>query len=161
MSELQQAFQADSPAERIVERGEALVRIVDTTQMQVAIQRPRDEAKILKAAVASIALYPEQAEASIYAKPVGRDDKGVMQWARELSIRAAEDLMNRWSNSAWSGDVIEETQEGARIAAVAVWSLALPALAPAQDESPLPEGNAYVRSVIGECVASRRSRTSV
>lgn len=35
-----------------------------------------------------------------------------------------------------------------RIAIVAVWSLALPVLAPALDE-PLPEGNAYVRSVIG------------
>jgi len=37
----------------------------------------------------------------------------------------------------------------ARIALAAVWSMALPALAPAQDEPPLPEGNAYVRSVLG------------
>ncbi len=37
----------------------------------------------------------------------------------------------------------------ARIAILAVWSIALPAFALAQDEGPLPEGNAYVRSVIG------------
>lgn len=37
----------------------------------------------------------------------------------------------------------------ARIAAVAVWSLALPVSAPAQEGTPLPEGNAFVRSVIG------------
>jgi hypothetical protein len=36
----------------------------------------------------------------------------------------------------------------ARIAIAAVWSLALPALAPAQDDPPLPEGNAYVRGVL-------------
>ena len=32
---------------------------------------------------------------------------------------------------------------------VAVWSIALPAFASAQDDNALPEGNAYVRSVIG------------
>ncbi len=37
----------------------------------------------------------------------------------------------------------------ARIASVAVWSMAFAAFALAQDEAPLPEGNAYVRSVIG------------
>ena len=37
----------------------------------------------------------------------------------------------------------------ARIAIVAVWSIALPAFASAQDDNALPEGNAYVRSVIG------------
>ena len=36
----------------------------------------------------------------------------------------------------------------ARIATVAIWSLALAAPVFAQDEPPLPEGNAYVRSVI-------------
>ena len=36
-----------------------------------------------------------------------------------------------------------------RIASVAVWSLALALPATAQEERPLPEGNAYVRSVIG------------
>lgn len=37
----------------------------------------------------------------------------------------------------------------ARIAIAAVWLFALTAPATGQDESPLPEGNAYVRSVIG------------
>ena len=37
----------------------------------------------------------------------------------------------------------------ARIAFVAVWSIALAAPSPAQDQTALPEGNAYVRSAIG------------
>ena len=37
----------------------------------------------------------------------------------------------------------------ARIAVLAVWSIALAAFASAQDDNALPEGNAYVRSVIG------------
>jgi len=104
--------------ERILEEGNALVRLENTTQMQVAIQRPRDEAGILAAALKELDLYPSMAEEAIYNKPVGKDDNGVMKYAEGLSIRTAESLANRWKNSAYGGQILSQDEEGCKIAAV-------------------------------------------
>ena len=109
---------AKADNEELVAGGEQLYRLENTTQLMIAISRPRDEAKILASALAELELYPSQAEEAIYCKPVGKDKNGVMKFARDLSIRAAESLALRWSNSAWEWGVVGEDEMTATICAV-------------------------------------------
>lgn len=94
----------DNPQTEILASGAALVRLENMTQMQMAIQRPRDEKAILQAALAELDTYPSMAFEAIYEKPVG-DGKT----ASGLSIRAAESLANRWSNSAHGVEQMKES----------------------------------------------------
>lgn len=102
----------------LVAQGATLVKLENDTQMAIAVQRPRDEAKILGAALKELDLYPSMAKEAIYVKPVGKDDSGQMKTAEGLSIRAAESLANRWDNSSWGTTIIAEDEESATIAAV-------------------------------------------
>ena len=106
-----------SMGEQLVAQGNALVKLENMTQMQVSIQRPRDEVKILSASLKELETYPSMAEEAIYRKPVGKEGNE-MKYAEGLSIRAAESLANRWSNSAYGCDIISEDKEGVTIAAV-------------------------------------------
>jgi hypothetical protein len=103
--------------ERIISGGAALVKLENETQMMLAIQQPRDETKILSAALKELEIYPSLAEEAIYNKPVGKKD-GVMQYAEGLSIRTAESLANRWKNSAYGVDIVEEDDDTVTIGAV-------------------------------------------
>jgi hypothetical protein len=107
-----------SAGESIVAAGNTLVRLENSTQMAVSVQRPRDEGAILMAALKELELYPSMAEEAIYSKPVGKDDSGKMTYAEGLSIRAAESLANRWKNSAFGVDLVSEDEDTATIAAV-------------------------------------------
>lgn len=104
--------------EKLVAAGNTLVRLENDTQMAVSIQRPRDEMKILASALRELDLYPSMAEEAIYNKPVGKDDRGAKVYAEGLSIRTAESLANRWSNSAFGADIVSEDDDAATIAAV-------------------------------------------
>ena len=105
-------------AAEIVASGQSLARLENTTQMQVAVVRKRDEAAILKGALRELELYRTCAEQAIYTKPVGRDKQGRMKYVRGPSIRMAEDLANRWGNNAWAIEITGETEEGCMLVAV-------------------------------------------
>jgi hypothetical protein len=105
------------PAE-LVASGETIIRLENQTQMAIAVQRPRNEPQILSDALKELDLYPSMAREAIYVKPVGKDDKGDMKFAEGLSIRAAESLGNRWSNSSYGTAIIGEDEESIKIAAV-------------------------------------------
>jgi hypothetical protein len=98
--------------EQLVAQGATLVRLENTTQMSVAIQRPRDEREILRKSLAELDIYPSLAKEALYSKPVGKDpETGKQRFADGLSIRAAESLGNRWQNSAYACEISEETDE--------------------------------------------------
>jgi len=129
-AEIVPGIMGETPNE-LLAGGSALVRLENHTQMQIAVQRPRDEAKILKAALAELETYPSAAEEAVYHKPVGRADEcpkckaktwyketcercGAevpMKYAEGLSIRAAENLACRWSNSAWAAEILADDGE--------------------------------------------------
>jgi hypothetical protein len=111
-------LQEQSAQERVIEKGNTLVKLENTTQMSIAIQQPRNELTILQSALKELETYPSMAEEAIYSKPVGKDDSGKMKHAEGLSIRTAESLANRWKNSAYGGDIVSEDEESATIAAV-------------------------------------------
>ena len=103
----------------LVAGGATLVKLENTTQMQVATQRPRNEDKVLSAALAELERYPSMADEAIYSKPVGKDpDTNAMKYVEGLSIRAAESLANRWTNSAYACDIVGEDQMTITIAAI-------------------------------------------
>jgi len=102
----------------LVSDGNTLVKLENTTQMQVSVQRPRDESKILSASLKELDTYPSMAREALYVKPVGKDDKGEMKSVEGLSIRAGESLANRWTNSAYGCELVSEDDESALIAGV-------------------------------------------
>lgn len=126
-------------AGEILRAGGALVRLENETQMQIAVQRPRDEVLILKSALAELDTYPDAAEEAIYSKPVGRLPEcpkcgaethyrekcgkcGAdvpQKFAEGLSIRAAESLANRWRNSSFGAQIVAD--DGTIVDGVAVF----------------------------------------
>lgn len=107
-----------SVGSELVAQGASLIRLENTTQIQISMQNPRDEAKILGDALKELDLYPSMAEEVLYSKPVGKDENNKMKYAEGLSIRTAESLANRWKNSAYGCDIVSEDAEGVILAAV-------------------------------------------
>lgn len=68
----------------------AIMRLENENIMSLAAARPRDHKKIREDLLAQIDAYPSFARDVIYSKPVGKDQQGRMQYARGLSVRAAE-----------------------------------------------------------------------
>ena len=118
--------------------GEALVKLENTVQMQIAIANKRDEKAILKAAMDELETYAACAEQAIYSKPVGRSAScpsceadisfakvcpkcgkpNPQTFARGLSIRAAESLANRWDNSSWGCQQVADDGNSVTIVAI-------------------------------------------
>jgi hypothetical protein len=105
--------------EALVAQGMSIVRLENNTQMQVAVARPRDESKILGSALKELDLYPSMAEEALYMKPVGKNpDTKKMTYAEGLSIRTAESLANRWTNSSFGCEIVAEDDFTVQLAGV-------------------------------------------
>lgn len=107
-----------SDTAEMVSTGMSLIRLENSTQMMVAVQRPRDEGKILDACLRELILYRSLAEEALYSKPVGKDDHGKMKYAEGLSIRSAESLANRWGNNAYGCEITADDDDSATLSAV-------------------------------------------
>ena len=104
--DFKQEMVVEGDAADLLQSGNALVRLENTTQMTIAVQRPRNETQVLASALATLATYPDAAEEAVYNKPVGFEG-GKQNYAEGLSVRAAEDLMQRWGNCAAGVDIVE------------------------------------------------------
>jgi hypothetical protein len=112
-------YDDSNPQTALVAAGNTLVRLENDTQIQVSVQRPRDEVKILTAALKELEIYPSMAEEALYIKPVGKNaETGKMSYAEGLSIRTAESLANRWTNSAYGCEILGEDENVVNLAAV-------------------------------------------
>lgn len=70
----------------------ALMRIENDNIQAMAVARPRDLQAVKEDILGQLKTFPAIAEDLIYSRPVGKDDDGVEQFARNLSVRAAEML---------------------------------------------------------------------
>ena len=70
----------------------AMMRLENDNIQAMAVARPRDYQEIKQAVLDQIKAFPAFASQIIYCKPVGKNDAGKQQFARSLSIRAAECL---------------------------------------------------------------------
>ena len=111
--------ETETAGEALVAQGNTIVRLENTVQMQVAIQHPRKEDMILAAALKELDLYPSMAEEALYMKPVGTNpDTKKMTYAEGLSIRTAESLANRWTNSSFGCEIVGEDEDTVQLAGV-------------------------------------------
>lgn len=83
-----------------------LIKMENETIMAAASVRPRNNQAVMRELLDQIEAYPSFAESVMYAKPIGKDQSGQMQFARGLSIRAAEAIA-----AAWGYNRIEQTVE--------------------------------------------------
>lgn len=94
--------------------GNTIVRLENSTQMAVSVQRPRNNKAVLAEALEVLDLSSALVESAIYSKPVGKDkDTGKMKYAEGLSIRAAEELRRIYGNNSAGTTVIRD--EGTEI----------------------------------------------
>lgn len=107
-----------TPQTALLKQGASIIRLENTEQLSVAVQRPRDPEKIMNAALKSLDIYPAFAEKAHYLKPVGKDRDGNQKYAEGLSIRAAESLRCLWDNSAISCEVIAEDDTSVTLSCV-------------------------------------------
>jgi len=71
---------------------QTLVKMENESIASMAVARPRNMKAIMADLTEQLDAFPVFAESAVYVKPVGKDDRGQMQYARGLSIRAAEAL---------------------------------------------------------------------
>ena len=84
----------------------AMIRIENDTIQALAAAHPRNHQKIKESLLAQVDAYPAFAKEAIYDKPVGKDAAtGVMQFARGLSIRAAEAIAEAYGFCRVRADV--------------------------------------------------------
>lgn len=104
-----------SGAESLVAQGVALIRIENETMMQVAVQRPRDEAAVVKGALSELDLVPEEAQKAYYSIPYReRQQDGSVKITKVEgpSIKAAMTLARRWGNCTTGARILQEDKEG-------------------------------------------------
>jgi hypothetical protein len=106
----------DSDAAELVRQGSALMRVENESMLLVATQRPRDEAKVLKAAIAELELVPEEASKAYYSIPFRDKVPGTRQVritkVEGPSIKAAMALARRWGNCSATARVLNEDVDG-------------------------------------------------
>ena len=73
-----------------------LIKVENDTITSLAMMKPRDHRAVMRDLCDQIEAYPTFAESVLYAKPIGKDKSGRMQFARGLSIRAAEAIASAW-----------------------------------------------------------------
>ncbi len=93
-----------------VQQGATIVQIENDTQRTIAIQRPRDEEKVLRDALKELELYPQFAEKAYYVIPYKdrSDGQEKIVNVEGPSIKAAMALGRRWGNAANGGRIIGE-----------------------------------------------------
>ena len=93
-----------------VQQGATIVQIENDTQRTIAIQRPRDEEKVLRDALKELELYPQFAEKAYYVIPYKDRSEGGEKIVNVEgpSIKAAMALGRRWGNAANGGRIIGE-----------------------------------------------------
>ena len=101
----------------LVQAGEMVMRIENDSLMQVAIQRPRDEQKVLDGALKELELVPEEAASAYYAIPFKTPD-GQQQIVEGPSIKAAMALARRWGNCSAAARVLSEDATGINVEGV-------------------------------------------
>lgn len=94
-----------------------LLKLENENIQSLAQAKPRDYQSIKEDLVAQLKAYPSFARTVIYTKPVGRDAQGKMQYARGLSIRAAEAIAEAYKYNRVSSTVTPLDEDTVRVEA--------------------------------------------
>ena len=105
----------------LVSQGAALMRIENDTMLQVAVQRPRDEQKIVKGALAELDIVPEEAKAAYYSIPFKERQPGggfKMVKVEGPSVKAAMALARRWGNCTATARILNDAVDALELEGV-------------------------------------------
>lgn len=108
-------------AASLVAQGVTLMRIENESMLAVAIQRPRDEKKVLKAAIEELHMVPEEAKRAYYSIPYRErqpDGNQKMVNIEGPSVKASMALARRWGNCSVTARSLNEDATGADLAGV-------------------------------------------
>lgn len=94
----------------MVEQGLRVVRIENETQQLLAIQRPRDEARIMEKSMQELQLSPDFAKTAFYSIPY-KNEWGGITLVEGPSIKAAMALARRWGNNANGARVVDDLED--------------------------------------------------
>lgn len=103
-----------SDAGALVSQGATLMRIQNDAMLAVSMQRPRDEQKVIRGALAELDLAPEEAKHAFYAIPY-QDRSGERTKVTLItgpSIHSAMALLRRWGNAAAGAIPLKEDATG-------------------------------------------------
>jgi hypothetical protein len=101
---------ADGPT-ALVAMGHAVLKIENETLAQVAIQRPRDEGRVLSGALKELEMVPDEAHRAYYEIPYRDTAPGGEQRMVKVtgpSIKAATALARRWGNCSATARILGE-----------------------------------------------------
>jgi hypothetical protein len=110
-----------SDAAALVAQGVTLMRVENESMLAVAIQRPRDEKKVLKGAIDELHMVPEEAKRAYYSIPYKERQPDGSQKIVNVegpSIKAAMALARRWGNCSVTCRSLNEDQTGADLAGI-------------------------------------------
>lgn len=105
----------------LVSQGAALMRIENDTMLQVAVQRPRDEQKIVKGALQELDIVPEEAKAAYYSIPFKERQQGGGYKVVKVegpSVKAAMALARRWGNCTATARILNDAPDALELEGV-------------------------------------------
>lgn len=103
-----------------LEQGHALVRIQNGVLQRIAVERPRVDAKVLKAVLSELELAPELAAKNYYSIPYKQrvDGQERTVYVEGPSVRAMENIARRWGNCDVSSGILEVREDDATLMGV-------------------------------------------
>lgn len=110
-----------SAAENLVAQGVTLMRVENESMLAVAIQRPRDPKKVLKAAIQELEIVPEEAKRAFYSIPYKEkqpDGSKKIVKVEGPSVKASMALARLWGNCSVTARSLNEDGIGADLAGI-------------------------------------------
>lgn len=84
----------------MLEQGMTIMRAENETQQSMAVQKPRELAKLVNAAIDELRAFPDFAKKAFYSIPYKDRETGGTTYVEGLSIKAANALVRHWGNNA-------------------------------------------------------------
>lgn len=108
----------DSKSVQGISQDYQLVKMQSEQIASMAQVRPRNNRQVIADLLEQVELSPAFASECVYAKPVGKNERGEMQYARGLSIRAAEAIASSWGYNSIEQSVEALDDDSVKIAVV-------------------------------------------
>jgi hypothetical protein len=111
----------------LLKGGAMIAKIENDTLSMAALARPRNEKRILDAALEALEIAPDLAERTYYSLPFKKHIKGCrdrkncdceVEWVRGVSVKGALDLGRRWGNCTATVRILSEDEDGCHMEGV-------------------------------------------
>lgn len=95
----------------IVDQGMRSLTVEIRSQRALALERPRDERRVIEAALAELNAFPEFARAAYYSIPYKDYETGETKAVEGPSVKASRAMARRWGNCATASRILDESDD--------------------------------------------------